>query len=406
MTCKLSTLFWFAIGLCLAAFLPFWYFSSTTLGLLAAIVGAMVFILVVEAAFRIAYFRKHEKPYEMIPKVPFEKICVEPHPYLPYVMKKNANNLLTGLTPFPLNKDKGFKTDKFSTNSMGHSNGPDGTREVTIPKPEGVFRIHCLGASTTHNYIYFDGSSYSYPLELEKILQKRFPDKKIEVNNSGVGGYTSIEVLIQFLLTIIDAEPDMVVLYHSCNDIMASLTPGFKSDYSHAKRNLAEEYNKYKTLSKIPYIPLAFYNHAFFPEMVHSLLDAVCRGKTDTNIDFQGEQTYRRNIEHLIHICKANDIKIVLSTFCRYLYKEIEDDPGFHKLHEGISRENVIMSELAEKYSLPLVDSNNLIPREEKYFIDHVHFSPLGMEILAQHISVPIIHHISQLEECSNLQFP
>ena len=53
-----------------------------------------------------------------------------------------------------------------------------------------------------------------------------------------------------------------------------------------------------------------------------------------------------------------------------------------------------------------MVDSNNLIPREEKYFIDHVHFSPLGMEILAQHISVPIIHHISQLEECSNLQFP
>ena len=406
MICKLSTLFWFAIGLCLAAFLPFWYFSSTTLGLLAAIAGAMVFILVVESAFRNSYLRKHKKPYEMIPKVPFEKICMEPHPYLPYVLKGNANNLLTGSISFPLNKDKDYKMDGLSTNSMGHSNGPDGTREVTMPKPEGVFRIHCLGASTTQYYINSKGRSYSYPLELEKILQKRFPDKKIEVNNSGVSGYTSIEILIQFLLTTVDTEPDMVVLYHSCNDIMASLTPGFKSDYSHARRNLAEEYNKYKTLSKIPYIPLAFYNHAFFPEMVHSLLDAVCRGKTDTNIDFQGEQTCRRNIEHLIHICKANDIKMVLSTFCRYSYEEIKDDPGFHKLYEGISRENVIMSELAEKYSLPLVDSNNLIPREEKYFLDYIHFSPLGMEILAQHISKPIIHHISQLEEYSNLQSP
>jgi hypothetical protein len=97
---------------------------------------------------------------------------------------------------------------------------------------------------------------------------------------------------------------------------------------------------------------------------------------------------------------------MVLSTFCRYSYEEIKDDPGFHKLYEGISRENVIMSELAEKYSLPLVDSNNLIPREEKYFLDYIHFSPLGMEILAQHISKPIIHHISQLEEYSNIQSP
>jgi len=178
MICKLSTLFWFAIGLCLAAFLPFWYFSSTTLGLLAAIAGAMVFILVVESAFRISYLRKHKKPYEMIPKVPFEKICMEPHPYLPYVLKRNANNLLTGSISFPLNKDKDYKMDGLSTNSMGHSNGPDGTREVTMPKPEGVFRIHCLGASTTQYYINSKGRSYSYPLELEKILQKRFPDKK------------------------------------------------------------------------------------------------------------------------------------------------------------------------------------------------------------------------------------
>ena len=43
MICKLSTLFWFAIGLCLAAFLPFWYFSSTAMGLFAAIPAVIAY---------------------------------------------------------------------------------------------------------------------------------------------------------------------------------------------------------------------------------------------------------------------------------------------------------------------------------------------------------------------------
>ncbi len=335
----------------------------------------------------------------MIPKVPFDRICFEPHPFLPYVLKKNVKNLLTGSVKYPLNQDKEYKIDKFSTNSMGLCNGPDGTREVAIPKPKDIFRIQCLGASTTQYYVNYENKSYSYPLELEKILKEKCPNKNVEVINSGVPGYTSIEILIQFLLTVVDTEPDMVILYHSCNDIMASLTPNFRSDYSHSRRNLGETYSKYKTLSKFPYLPLAFYNHAVFPEMVHSLLHAVCYGTRDISLDFQGEQTYKRNIEHIIQICMARNIKMVLSTFCRYPYNEIKDDPGFQKLFQGISRENLIMVELAEKYSLPLVDSNNLIPREEKYFLDYVHFSPLGMEMLAQQISKPIFQYINKTKE-------
>lgn len=406
MNCKISTLIWLTVAFSFAGLFPLWYFSSPAIGFLAGVFGVAALILVVESVFRITYLRKYKKPYEMIPRILFENICVEPHPYLSFVLKKDASSLLTGLTSYPLDRDKIYKTGQFNTNSMGNSNGPNGMREVVIPKPKGLFRIHCLGASTTHNYIHYNEKSYSYPLELERILHKRFPDKKIEVNNSGVGSYTSIEILIQFLLSTIDAEPDMVVLYHSCNDIWPSLTPGFKSDYSHARRNLAENYNKYKILSKIPYLPLASYNYAFFPEMPYSILHSISRGKTDCQIDFQGEQTYKRNIEHIINICKANGIRVILSTFCHLLYEEIKDDLCFNKLHEGITRENAIMRELAQKHFLPLVDCNKLMPQEEKYFIDNIHFSPFGMKELAQHISEPIIQHISQLQECLDVPSP
>lgn len=216
-----------------------------------------------------------------------------------------------------------------------------------------------------------------------------------------MGGYTSAEVLIHFLLTVIDAEPDMIVLYHSANDIRPSLTPGFRSDYSHSRRNLAERHNQLKILSKIPYMPLAFYNYALFPEMAYSLIHAVSRGVPDNKIEFQGESAYKRNIEHIIHVCKANGIEVILSTFCRYLYEGIKHDPGVLKLHEGISRENRIMRELADKHSLALVDNNNLVPREEEYFVDHVHFSPLGMKTVAENISKPVISRLRQLWENS-----
>jgi hypothetical protein len=89
-----------------------------------------------------------------------------------------------------------------------------------------------LGASTTGNELEHDGVIYSYPLEPERILKEKFPELNLEVNNCGVGGRTTAEILIDFLLSGIDTSPDIVVLYHAYNDLQPSLTPGFLSDYS------------------------------------------------------------------------------------------------------------------------------------------------------------------------------
>jgi len=45
-------------------------------------------------------------------------------------------------------------------------------QKAAKPKPSGLYRIICLGGSTTEGKV-----NFSYPQELEKMLQTRFPQK-------------------------------------------------------------------------------------------------------------------------------------------------------------------------------------------------------------------------------------
>lgn len=213
-----------------------------------------------------------------------------------------------------------------------------------------------------------------------------------------MGCRTTAEILIDFLLSSIDTSPDIIVLYHAYNDLKPSLTPGFSSDYSHAKRSLGESYHLYRRYSKFPALPLALYNifmnKLFLSNLRYSLHQVISKGEVDLNHAFQGLSTYQRNIEHLINICKSNHIQLICSTFCYYLYEEVRDSPIHQKYYSGVLEENSAIKELCRKHDIPLVDSFNLMPWEEKYFVDTIHFSPEGMTKLAENISEPVISYL------------
>ena len=171
----------------------------------------------------------------------------EPHPYLPFIYKKNFVGGRAEQTNYPLHPE--LKSLPLTTNNLGYFNGEDGSRDILIPKPKDLIRINCLGASTTGNYLHFENKVYSYPLELEKILRKK-TSKKLEVNNCAQGGYNSADSLVRFLLKDIDTNPDILIIYHAINDIRSYLTPGFTSDYSHSRKNLGEVYWKFFIGSK------------------------------------------------------------------------------------------------------------------------------------------------------------
>ena len=118
----------------------------------------------------------------------------------------------------------------------------------------------------------------------------------------------------------------------------------------------------------------------------YNLLDNVLVGKANFKNDFQGIQTYKRNIEHLIKICKSSNIDIIFSSFVHYLYSEIKGSKLHQKLNEGVSKENYILEKLAKRYELTFIKNSINFPLSDEYFVDSIHFSPKGMDFLATSI--------------------
>lgn len=358
---------------------------------------AMFFALIVVSAmfiaeiiFRLGFRFLKGEPYQLIPRLNFNGIYVKPHPYIPFVMKRKFKTEIKGVVNYPLHKGR-YSFGQYTTNNMGFTNGYNGDRDVVMPKPEGLLRINCIGASTTGNYIEENGQVFSYPLELEKKL-KSMIDFSVEVNNCGQGGYNSADIMVRFALQVVDTRPDIVVIYHAYNDIRAYLTKDFEADYSHVRCNLGDNYWKFALVAHIPYIPIKFINfliNRWLPASIrNSLLEQVTIGDFDMSLDYSaGLSTYRRNLQHIIDICRSNRIKVILSTYCHYLYDEIKTEP-LHILYAKIVKEeNNVMRDLALMNNITLVDNAKLIPQDERYFVDSIHFTPEGMEKIAENIA-------------------
>lgn len=99
----------------------------------------------------------------------------------------------------------------FTTNSLGFRDV-----ERAVPKPEGMFRIVCVGGSTTQ-----EGATNesTFPALLEARLRNVFPGKEIEVVNAGVPGIATPLHLLR-LPDYLALEPDLVILHLGVNDTL------------------------------------------------------------------------------------------------------------------------------------------------------------------------------------------
>jgi lysophospholipase L1-like esterase len=60
------------------------------------------------------------------------------------------------------------------------------------------------------------------------------------------------------------------------------------------------------------------------------------------------------------------------------------------KLREGVDLENELYAKVANELGLPFVDLDRQIPKEPRYFVDAVHFSPEGMDVVARLLAASI----------------
>jgi len=100
-----------------------------------------------------------------------------------------------------------------------------GLRDNEFPaaKPAGEIRVLCLGDSFTFSLgVRFDDL---YVQQLERMLQKSYPDRPFQVINSGVSGYNTRQELIYLLAEGLALEPDLITVGFYWNDIIDNEKP-------------------------------------------------------------------------------------------------------------------------------------------------------------------------------------
>ncbi len=79
--------------------------------------------------------------------------------------------------------------------------------EIAMPKPQGEFRIACLGGSTTYDDGVGDWKK-AYPAVLEAILRQR--GYNVTVINAGTSGFTSRDSLVRLETAVAHLDVDMI----------------------------------------------------------------------------------------------------------------------------------------------------------------------------------------------------
>lgn len=87
--------------------------------------------------------------------------------------------------------------------------------ETRMPKPPGLYRIVCMGGSTTAEG---PTNAHTYPNLLERLLQERFGADRVEVINAGVFASRSGNEY-ERVAQVLSLDPDLVLHFNAVNDI-------------------------------------------------------------------------------------------------------------------------------------------------------------------------------------------
>ncbi|MCP9796860.1 SGNH/GDSL hydrolase family protein [Cyanobium sp. Lug-B] len=353
-----------------------------------AVAGLVVLGLgIVEAAFRLWHRRAYGRNYPVALRFRWCENHVVPHPFLTFAYRKNFVIDKNQRLPYVLHPNRYWSFNKpLQLNSIGHF-GDD----LSVGRNDDVLRIACLGSSGTANNIADEHQDYNYPdLLREKLASSpevRQHYRAVEVMNCGIGGWTTLDVFVDFALNVLHYRPQYVIFYQGLNDLPLHLMEGYAFDYSHGRRNLGEAMGEIK---RGYYFPKFRWWHSY--EFARDKLFGTgnIRNEVLARIDTQSPDYYRSYrplvaeemaLRNLVLLCRAHGIRMLVGSYVFYLHN---DSLRNRKLREGVDIENELYRKVADEYGLPFVDLDGEIPRDNAYFVDAVHFTPLGIDFLAE----------------------
>jgi lysophospholipase L1-like esterase len=217
--------------------------------------------------------------------------------------------------------------NEFQINSRGFV-GP----EFSGLPEDGVYRIISIGDSCTFSEGFW---GLAYPGLLQQALTAGSPGR-FEVLNAGIEGYNSTFALDRLREEIVNYRPRLVTIYIGWNDLMKTDPANLAATGRYAKAAQVME-NSYliKAYRKVMFAHLR--PLLFRPRVSGDEGDAHAY---DTFVPL----TYRKNLESMIGVLRANGIQAVLFTLPTVVR------PGMTS--EELRRQNVLFPHFAGTYSV------------------------------------------------------
>lgn len=282
--------------------------------------------------------------------------------------------------------------------------------EISLPKPAGLFRIVCLGGSTTYTE-YVDDYRKSYPALLGAYLEEK-GFENAEVVNAGGGSWSSWESLINLEMRVLDLDPDLIIIYHGINDIHARLVwppEAYRSD--NAGWRAASESSffmpsifEHFTLLRILMIrlgmikshvdfertldtsPDTYYASLFRKQMAEGVYpDGIFKEVSARRMLARNRPIYfDRNIRNMVSLARAHGIEVVLSSFA-YSPLFPESPRVFSDEYQSaFSEHNGILREVAEDAGVLFFDFAAKFPTSKRYYTDGRHVNEDGARLKAK----------------------
>ena len=239
----------------------------------------------------------------------------------------------------------------FQTNSRGLL-GP----EISIRKPDNTYRILLLGDSAPVG-LGLQRREEAFGEQLVGLLKQRNPEKKFELVNTAVPGYTSLQGLTFLKHYGLQFSPDLIIVYFGNNDASQN---GYISD----KELMGKNQNVVGILGTLNHLA----TYRLLKELILPLKSYVeqksSKDKIQEVVVRVAPEDYYRNMEEMVKFAKDNNIKIILIN----VPVPLEWPAGLQF--------KVFASLKDQKGNLVMADqTQNLLKRKISYCIDWSHFA-------------------------------
>jgi len=261
------------------------------------------------------------------------------------------------------------------------------------PEGDDLWRIVAVGDSCTYGGGH---KTDNYAAMLELMLdQQAPPGRRYEVVNAGVSGLNSELALRRLRSKVIALEPDVVTIYIGWNDLMKvdPLSQGGGERWSSVAR-MIDDLWLVKGMRKL----IFFYLRSnLWPPKTGP------ESRTGRFADFE-PSFYEHNLVEMIEAVRGIGSRPVLLTLptvvkpdmtladlenAKVIFPYFRSAYGVGDLLDLIAAYNRVIRRVAAREDVPLVELSGSFEEIEdtpRYFIDTMHLSPFGMELVATEV--------------------